>query len=422
MANKQGGIYYGWVVLACVSVVLLLTYGVQYSFGVFFTTMLRELGWSRASLAGAFSLYSLVYITLSLYTGYLVDRIGPRWVISLGGFFLGIGMILVSWIQAPWQLYLFYGCLAGIGMSTAYVPCTATAVKWFKRRRGLAVSVTGCGASLGIIVFPPLSEALITGFGWRETYLVFGVAILILLNVLAVFVVREPEALGLKPDGDNHQGSTADSESLWTDDRNSWQPREAVRTGAFWVLASVMLLSVFTIPSVFVHLPQHAADLQIQGPRSFFLTLVGLGALIGNLTLGRLSDLVGRRVALLIAVIVGTLALGSLSVATGTSMLYGGSICFGFYYGAFASLFPALMGDFFGRQSAGTLTGLSFAMGSVTSAVGPIVTGWVADKTSQYSLAFLLGACVNGLVVILLAFARPPLVGSQQLERASQSK
>src|SRR5918996_2213626 len=154
-------IFYGWVVLACVSVVLLLTYGVQYSFGVFFTTMLQDLGWSRASLAGAFSLYSLVYIGLSFYSGRLTDRLGSRWVIALGGLCLGSGMILVSRIQAPWQLYLSYGCLAGIGMSVAYVPCNATVVKWFRRQRGVGVGIAGSGGGLGVASFPPLSGALI---------------------------------------------------------------------------------------------------------------------------------------------------------------------------------------------------------------------------------------------------------------------
>jgi MFS transporter, OFA family, oxalate/formate antiporter len=202
MKRRSLQIFYGWVVLACVSVVLLLTYGVQYSFGVFFTTMLQDLGWSRASLAGAFSLYSLVYIGLSIYSGRLTDRIGPRWVIAMGGLCLGSGMILVSLIQNPWQLYLFYGCLAGIGMSVAYVPCNATVVKWFRRRRGLAVGIAGSGASLGIAGFPPVSEALIARFGWRQTYLLFGIAVLIALNMLAFFIVRDPEVLGLQPDGD----------------------------------------------------------------------------------------------------------------------------------------------------------------------------------------------------------------------------
>src|SRR5215510_545203 len=198
MKRHSRQIFYGWVVLASVSVVMLLTYGVQYSFGIFFTAMLQDLGWSRASLAAAFSLYSLLYIVLSFYSGRLTDRIGPRWVIALGGLCVGSGMILVSLIQTPWQLYLFYGCLAGIGMSVAYVPCNATVVKWFRRRRGLAVGIAGSGASLGIAGFPPVSEALIARFGWRQTYLLFGVAVLVVLNVMASFAVRDPEVLGLQ--------------------------------------------------------------------------------------------------------------------------------------------------------------------------------------------------------------------------------
>jgi MFS transporter, OFA family, oxalate/formate antiporter len=188
-------VFSGWVVLACTSAILLLTYGVQYSFGVFFATMLQDLGWSRARLAGAFSLYSLVYIGLSFCTGRLTDRVGPRWVIALGGLFLGSGMILVSMSRTPWQLYLFYGVIAGVGMSAAYVPCNATVVKWFIRRRGLAIGITRSGASLGIAGFLLLSEALIERFGWRDTYLRSGIAVLIVLNVFAPFVVRDPEGL-----------------------------------------------------------------------------------------------------------------------------------------------------------------------------------------------------------------------------------
>jgi MFS family permease len=237
MKRHSRQIFYGWVVLACVTVVLLVTYGVQYSFGVFFTTMLQDLGWSRASLAGA-----------------------------------------------------------------------------------------------------------------------------------------------------------------------------------FWMLAGVMILSLFTIPSVYVHLPQYARDLQVQVPRSVFLMLVGLSALIGKLTLGWLSDLLGRRQALLLSLMVGTLALGGLTVARGATALYMASAGFGLYYGTYASLFLAVMADFFGRLHAGALTGLSFALGSVTSAIGPFAMGWVADRTGHYTLAFLCSTFVNSLGIILLALARPPAGRSRSAE------
>ena len=414
MKRRSLQIFYGWVVLACVSVVLLLTYGVQYSFGVFFTTMLQDLGWSRASLAGAFSLYSLVYIGLSIYSGRLTDRIGPRWVIAIGGLCLGSGMILVSLIQNPWQLYLFYGCLAGIGMSVAYVPCNATVVKWFRRRRGLAVGIAGSGASLGIAGFPPVSEALIARFGWRRTYLLFGIAVLIALNVLAFFIVRDPEVLGLQPDGDLEPA--ADVTPAGAVVETSWELREAVQTGAFWMLAGIMVLSLFTIPSVYVHLPQYARDLQVQVPGSVFLMLVGLCALVGNLALGRLSDLLGRRQALLLSLIVGMLALGGLTVAQGATALYIAAAGFGLYYGTYASLFPAVMADFFGRLHAGALVGLSFTMGSITSAIGPLAMGWVADRTGHYALAFLCCTFVNSLGIILLALACPPAHRSRTTE------
>ncbi len=398
--------FYGWIVAMCACVVMLLAYGVQYSFGVFFSAMLNELGWSRASLAGAFSLYSLVYIGLSFYSGRLTDRLGPRWVIAFGGCFLGGGMLLVGFIRAPWQFYLAYGLIAGIGMSVAYVPCNVTVVKWFVRRRGLALGITGSGASLGIAGFPPLSEALIARFGWRTTYLVFGITVLILLNILARFMVRDPETLGLHPDGDAQPLQDGRAASPSTE--ISWTLSEAVRTGRFWLLASVMMLSLATIPSAYVHLPQYAQDLHLSVPRSTFIMIVGLFALLGNLLLGRFSDMLGRRGAFLCSLLIGTIAFGGFTIAQGAAALYTACAGFGFYYGTFASLYPAVIGDYFGRLHAGSLTGFCFAMGSLTSAVGPTAMGWVADHTGQYVLAFLGGTLINAIVVCLFVLAKPP--------------
>jgi MFS family permease len=381
---------------------LLLTYGVQYAFGVFFTTMLPDLGWSRAGLAGAFSLYSLVYIGLASASGHLTDRLGPRWVMVLGGCCLGSGLIGVSRMEAPWQLYLFYGGLAGIGMSAAYVPCTATAVKWFRHRRGLAVGIAGSGASLGIAVVPPLSEALIVRFGWRQTYLLFGIVLLVGINVLAAFVVRDPETLGLRPDGNDIDGTT----STQAEDDIGWTLWEAARTVAFWRLAGVMMLSVLTIPAVYVHLPQYASDLQVQAPRARFIMLVGLWSLIGNVLLAWYADRIGRSRSFGLSLILGALALGGFAAARNLSALTAASICFGLYYGTFASLFPAVMSDVFGRRYAGTLTGFSFALGSLTSAIGPLLMGFVADQTGHYRLAFLGGAMVNSLAILLFRGVR----------------
>ena len=140
-------------------------------------------------------------------------------------------------------MYLCYGCLAGLGMSAAYVPCTATAVKWVRRRRGLAVSITGAGASLGIAGMAPLIDALIAQVGWRQTYLLCGVVVIVVLNLLALGVVREPETLGLagrRPAPTSHADPPVPAEAP---DR-AWTVHEAIWTAAFWQLASVMMGSV----------------------------------------------------------------------------------------------------------------------------------------------------------------------------------
>jgi OFA family oxalate/formate antiporter-like MFS transporter len=251
---------------------------------------------------------------------------------------------------------------------------------------------------------PPLSEALIARFGWRQTCLLFGIVLLVGINVLPAFVVRDPKTLGLRPDGSDIDGTT----STRAEDDTDWTLGEAVGTASFWRLAGVMMLSVLTIPAVYVHLPQYARDLQVQAPRARFVMLAGLWSLIGNVRLAWYADRLGRHRSFGLALLLGALALVGFAAARGTPALTAASICFGLSYGTFASLFPAVMSDVFGRRYAGALTGFSFALGSLTSAIRPVLMGFVADQIGHYRLAFLAGAMVNSVAILLFLGVRSP--------------
>jgi MFS family permease len=106
----------------------------------------------------------------------------------------------MSRVTALWQPYLLYGTVAALGMSTAYVPCHATVAKWFTRRRGIAVGLASAGGSLGTFALPPVAHLLVSHLGWRGAYVVFGAAVLVALNGLAVLMRRDPETMGLRPD------------------------------------------------------------------------------------------------------------------------------------------------------------------------------------------------------------------------------
>jgi sugar phosphate permease len=108
--------FYGWIVVAGGFLVLFMAYGTQYAFGIFFGALLGEFGWSRASLSGAFSLYTVAYSACGLAAGRLTDRWGPRTVIALGGVFLGAGLIGMSGTTALWQPYVMYGIVLALGL------------------------------------------------------------------------------------------------------------------------------------------------------------------------------------------------------------------------------------------------------------------------------------------------------------------
>jgi MFS family permease len=408
--------FYGWIVTAGAFFVLFLTYGVQYSFGVFLPFMLEELGWQRASIAGAFSLYSMTYSACSWMSGRLTDTKGPTVVISFGGMLLGCGIIATSQVSAQWQMYLFYGFIAALGMSTAFIPCNTTVIKWFQRKRGLALGLASCGSSCGILLCPPLLAALIPHYGWRLVYLTCGVVIVIVLNIVARFMVRSPELLGLTPDGDPPPtpnalpgGATVPvhSQVAAPTSLTGWSLQESWRFPSFWLLAIVFVIMLLSVPVPFVHIVAFARDLGFSPTQgALAVSIMGLGAFIGSLSLGSLSDRIGRKQGLLFSLTMHVIAYVLFVVTKSLTTLYLGAAAFGFFYGSMATLFTALIGDLFGRRHAGTIGGFLFAGAGVLGAWGPMIAGYLRDTTGSYRLAFTYAVVTS--VVSLCLFAVTP--------------
>ncbi len=393
--------FYGWVVVGGAFLVLFLTYGVQYSFGVFVAAMVDDLGWQRASLGGAFSLYSVIYTGFSLLSGRLTDSLGPRRVIGLGGVLLGLGIMATSQMSAQWQLYLCYGIVAALGMSTAYIPCNMTVVRWFHRKRGIALGIASCGASCGILVVPVLASFIIVHADWRVGLLTLGAGQLVLINIVARFMVRNPEQIGLRPDG----GAGGPHADPAPDAASGWTLREARATPTFWILMLAFAIALLTITVPFVHVPVFAADIGLSAMGgALAVSITGMFALAGSVALGALSDRVGWKPALVLGLCAQVVAF-LIFLATETStLLYIGAATFGFFYGGIASLFPALVGDLYGRAHAGAIGGFVFGAAGILGAWGPAIAGYLRDVEGDYRLAFTLCAltAVCGLLLFLL--------------------
>jgi len=394
--------FYGWIVVGGAFLVLFLTYGVQYSFGVFVPAMVDDLGWQRASLGGAFSLYSIVYMGFSLLSGRLTDSLGPRRVIGLGGVLLGLGIMATSQMSAQWQLYLCYGIIAALGMSTAYIPCNMTVVRWFHRKRGLALGVASCGASCGILIVPVLASFIIVHADWRVGLLTFGAGLFVLINVVARFMVRSPELIGLLPDG-------AGGSHTVPDEAVGWTLREARATVSFWMFLLAFAVALLTITVPFVHIPGFARDIGLSAMGgAMAISITGLFALVGSIGLGALSDRVGCKPAMVLGLCAQVAAFLIFLAAENSTLLYVGAAAFGFFYGGVASLFPALVGDLFGRAHAGAIGGFIFGGAGILGAWGPAVAGHLRDVEGDYRLAFTLCALTAVCALLLFLFLPRP--------------
>ena len=395
-------IFHGWRIVAAAFVILFTAYGAQYCFGVFFTALIEEFRWSRASLAGAFSLYVFGYCVSGFPAGRLSDTLGPRRVIAAGGLLLGGAMIAMATVHALWQPYVFYGVVAALGMGTAYVPCNATVVKWFSARRGLAMGLANTGASAGTFVLPPVAQLTVSGLGWRGAYVVFGLVVLVVVNAVAPLMRRDPASLGLHPDGAPEPPPAA-SES-----GGGLPLGAAVRRGTFWLLGAAYTATWLPVFIPLVHLVPFARDLGHPPlAAATAVSALGAGALVGRLVMGWISDRLGRRPTIAVSMLLQAAAFLAFTAAHDLPTLYATAFLFGYSYGAITTLFPAIVGDFFGHAHAGTLVGFLFMLAGSISAWGPLAAGAAYDATGSYHRAFVLSAGCNVVAFGLMLACRP---------------
>ena len=401
------GVFYGWVVVAAAFTVLFVGYGIQFSFGVMIPAITEDLGWSRARLTLPYTVYVFLYSSLSSVSGMATDRFGPRRVVAVGGVLLGLGWASFGLATASWHVYLGLGVVGALGMSASWVPCNATVVRWFVRRRGTAVGVASAGGSAGNLVVPPLVGMAIAAIGWRPTLYLLGAGATIGLLGASRFFVRDPETLGLVPDGD-----PAPPPSAATDTAPSgpaYTLAEARRLPVFWVVYGIFTLTWLVVFVPFVHLAAFGGDLGLSDrSAALVLSSIGLGGMSGRLLAGAISDRIGRKPSLVLMLSLQILSFVAMAAAAAGWQLYPAALVFGFGYGGAVSLFPALVGDVFGRLHAGAIVGTLFAASGSLGAVGPFAAAYLFDVTGSYRIAFVISACSNLGALALVALLRTP--------------
>jgi MFS family permease len=395
-APAQRGIYYGWAIVLVSFLTMLLVMGTRFSFGVFYSSMLAEMGWSRAATAGIFSVSMLVYAGVALGVGAAFDWWGPRRMFPVAAVLLGAGFFLCSRMTALWQFYLYYGVIVGTGFTAmGFIPHVVLMARWFDRQRGLATSLALAGTGVGSFLLAPWSAWLIAQYGWRQSYLVYAVLIPGVLIPLILLVHRSrPEDMGLHPDGAPRPLSTGPQASRFADAAVDTPYTAALTTRGFWALFGVIFAVACTVMLLTVHQNQYLVDIGFSP--AFAAWMLGLSGLLrssGSILWGALSDRMTREKSFTLSTLLGVVALLCLLSAQ-TSPDAWRVVLFvalmGLGYGGTSVIYSTAAADLFQGRHFGKILGLMEIGFGLGASLGSAVAGVVFDYFQTYRPAFYL--------------------------------
>ncbi|MCL0071564.1 MFS transporter [Thermodesulfovibrionales bacterium] len=399
-------LFYGYVVVGAAFFILLVAFGTLYSFSLFLRPMVAEFGWTRAMISGAYSLCMLLSGLLAVVMGSLTDRFGPRIVVAVCGLFLGIGYLLMSQINAIWQLYLFYGVIA-IGMSGSFVPVLSTVARWFVKKRGMMAGIVVSGIGIGTVIMPLIVSRLAFAYGWRISYIFMGTMALVFVVLAAQFLRRDPAQMGQLPHGESEM--KVDVLNLGA---GEFSLREAILTREFWLLCAMLLCFGFYLQVIIVHIVPHAIDLKISAANAAsILAIIGGISIAGRITMGGVADGIGNKPALIICLIIISVTLFWLMAAIELWMLYLFAVTFGFAYGGLAALILPIVAELFGLSSLGKIMGAFIFSIAIGEAIGPVLAGSIFDVVGSYQIAFLVCAIAGVISIALISLLRPTISG-----------
>jgi MFS transporter, OFA family, oxalate/formate antiporter len=407
MTTRRGGLLLGGAF-----VTFAISAALMHSYAVFLVAFLEEFRWSRAETSLAFSVSAFVSGASAPFVGALVDRLGPRRLVLLGGSVLALGLLGSAYVVALWQLVVLYGILMTLGANclglVVFVPVLS---RRFVSNRGMAISIVQSANGLARAVSAPLAQLLISTIGWRHSYLAQAAFMGVLIWPLAALFRRddEPRAPASLP----RPPSAGDAVAVDRPTRRDWTLAEAIATPHFWLLFTVYLCT--GLGSFFVSLHQLAFAVDAGFDKLYAAAVLGIGAFLsvgGTIGTGTISDYIGRELSAVLAYAISIVGVICALFITGPEhawLLWLHACFFGLTWGARGPAVTAKTADLFPGPNLGTILGVITVGTGIGSAVGAWGAGWIFDVSGSYRLAFL--ASIASYLIGCVAFwalRRPP--------------
>jgi OFA family oxalate/formate antiporter-like MFS transporter len=391
-----------------------LALGILYTWSVISKGIPPDWNWSEAQKSMPYAVACLVFCLVMVPAGRLQDKVGPRLVASIGGIFVGIGMILASFVTSPTGYVIGFGLLAGAGIGFGYASATPPAVKWFPpARTGLIAGIVVSGFGLASVYAAPLAKWLSGKYGLQATMMILGIAFLVVVVGLAQLLAPPHKAIqfikGLGQVGELKALATGTAKK-----QEDFTPREMLRTAPFYLLwfmyacgAGAGLMIIAKLASI--------AKIQAKIELGFVLVAVlAVGNGGGRIIAGMVSDKVGRKPTLFVCFVLQAILVFLLSRTQEGSFLANAvvmavvSALIGANYGANLSLFPSISKDFYGLKNFGMNYGLVFTAWGCGGFVLSLLAGKMYDLTKSFNVAYYGASVLLVLAAVATLWLRPP--------------
>ncbi len=406
-------LFYGWWIVASSIVVLFAVSGIgYYCHGVILDPIREQYGWSKGIVSSALTFYFITAAITGVIIGPKIDQYGPKPFLIAGALVFSLAYFMLTRIDQTWQLFLVYFLMAIGWAGSSLLTINTLISNWFVQKRGLAMSITMAGLSLGGMIMVPFASYLLVSENFQTTIIALSIInVVAIIPVTIFFIKASPADIHLMPDGAEvkpaesagRQSNTLDQIQL-----RNWTRKQAIGTTAFWSIVIAFSLALCVQIAYLVHqvsfLSAYLGKMGAAGAVSI-TTAASIG---GRLVLGTVVDRFDKRYTCMFCFLVQGLAVLALAFWQNIVVLYLCTFAFGLNMGSMLMMLPLITGECFGMVSFGLVSGLIGVFSTTGSAFGPMIAGLIFDATHSYQPAFILFGAISLLAIAIIGFAHPP--------------
>jgi len=412
--NREHRVFYGWYILA---VILLTGFFAGPTSQVFVGLLVEPIneatGWSKTSIAFSVTAGGMLAGVTAPFIGFLADRYSPRVLMTLGSGWMALSFFVIAASPNVFFLIAGYASSRGIAQNLiAGIVPRVMVVNWFRRMRGRAIGLTGTAHPVGTFALAPAALLIIdAGLTWRWVWVLFGIAILILLVVPNALILRRtPEEMGLLPDGDKVISSTEAEERTARELADSWTFKEAIRTPALGLILASIILTNYGGGGLPFHMPQYYEQQGLApGIAVAAVSMFAISGAFANTLWGFLAEHISERILGIFTMLLGVvLAFGFQFVSHPVAAVAYGSIL-GIAARGEGSILMLLIANYYGRRSYGAISGVVQTALLVGLALGPYFMALLREQTGSYTMVFYSSMVTFSLAALLLALAKKPV-------------